>query len=407
MKTYLQIMVCSLVLIGISFFPANAQFLKRLKQTVQDRAQDRADDKASQVTDKAVDSLEGVKGSNSSVQTSTSGQQLNNNSGTPATASDEAPSVKTYQNYDFVPGDKIIFYDNFSDDQDGEFPAHWNLLQGQGVVNKVGNDLAFFLTEGNYAKVSPRMKTPAYLTDPFTVEFDYYIKDPGGYGINLFFKDSAGNEPIITFDGHGDVNTSYLANNFRGNYPGGDPTVNNWHHGAFIFMNGQIKCYIDQYRILVDPSIDFIPVSLEFGGIGSQDAPIIFKNVRVASGGDMNTIRKKFTASKIVTHGIHFGIDRATIEPQSMGTLNMIVSLMKNNPDLKFEVDGHTDNSGDAAHNLALSMQRADAVKAQFISMGIDESRLTTKGFGDTKPIDTNDTPEGLANNRRVEFVKK
>ncbi|HEV2355564.1 MAG TPA: OmpA family protein, partial [Puia sp.] len=66
----------------------------------------------------------------------------------------------------------------------------------------------------------------------------------------------------------------------------------------------------------------------------------------------------------------------------------------------------HTDNSGDAAHNLTLSLQRSGAVKAQLVAMGIDASRLTTKGFGDTKPISDNSTLEGKANNRRVEFVK-
>ena len=181
---------------------------------------------------------------------------------------------------------------------------------------------------------------------------------------------------------------------------------NKWHHMAIACKNHQMKVYVDQNRILVIPDTHGVFTNLVFEGIGETEHPIIFKNVRIASGGQMNMIGKKFTDSKIVTHGINFDIDKASIRPESMGTLNMIVQVMNDNPDMKFEVDGHTDNSGTPAHNLVLSNQRADAVKDQLAKMGIDASRLTAKGLGDTKPVDNNATLEGKANNRRVEFVK-
>jgi outer membrane protein OmpA-like peptidoglycan-associated protein len=133
---------------------------------------------------------------------------------------------------------------------------------------------------------------------------------------------------------------------------------------------------------------------------------MIFTNIKLANGGGMNIIGKKFTDAKIITHGITFDVDKATIKPESMGTLNGIAQVLRENAELKFEVAGHTDNTGGAAHNLTLSQQRANAVKAQLQTLGIDASRLTTKGYGDTKPISDNLTIEGKANNRRVEFVK-
>ncbi len=124
-----------------------------------------------------------------------------------------------------------------------------------------------------------------------------------------------------------------------------DAFDNEWHHVAVVYRKPQMKIYVDQYRVLTVPDAKFVPQSLVFEGIGDQEKPITFRNVRVASGGGMNMVGKKFTDAKIVTHGINFDVDKATLRPESMGTLNQIKAVMASDPTLKFEIDGHTDNS--------------------------------------------------------------
>ena len=82
------------------------------------------------------------------------------------------------------------------------------------------------------------------------------------------------------------------------------------------------------------------------------------------------------------------------------------IRYSEEDPALKFSIEGHTDNQGRKEINQPLSEQRASAVKSWLTGKGISEARLKTKGWGDAKPIDTNDAPEGRANNRRVEFIK-
>jgi outer membrane protein OmpA-like peptidoglycan-associated protein len=330
---------------------------------------------------------------------------------TASAAANSAPAAtptafKVYQNYDFTPGDTIIFADDFTETQDGEFPERWELKSGQAVVNTNNAKPAFYLTDGNYVKVGPRMKTADYLGDQYTIEFDW--TQAHAYGLVVFLE-SAGGEATITL-GQSSVDYSgpgglTLSAQMPASF-GGDDFHDAWHHVAVAVKGTQLKVYVDQYRVLVVPDSGMTAKSLLLGGIGQQDHPLIFTNFRLASGGGMNMIGQKFTDAKIVTHGINFDVDKSTLRPESMGTLNQIKRILTQNPDLRFEIDGHTDNTGAAAHNLALSQQRADAVKTQLVSMGIDAGRLTTKGFGDTKPISSNATPDGKANNRRVEFVR-
>lgn len=318
-----------------------------------------------------------------------------------------AQDLKAYQNYDFVPGDTIVFEDDFKTDQDGEFPAHWKLESGQAVVNKVQGEPAFLLTDGNYAVVVPRVKGDAYLSDPFTIELDFLPKAGGFEKIIVFLRGrQGGDDKEVRLSIGQDVATESLDHDLSGTYKGAT-WDDKWHHIAIAFKGGQMKVYEDQYRSLVVPDVgDFKPATIALGGIGDSNTPLVFKNVRVATGGGMNLIDKLTKDGRIVTHGILFDVNQATIRPQSQGTVSQMVKLMKDNPGLKLEIGGHTDNSGDAAKNTTLSQERADAVKKAMVDQGIDAARLTTKGYGATKPIASNDTPEGKANNRRVEFTK-
>jgi OmpA-OmpF porin, OOP family len=102
--------------------------------------------------------------------------------------------------------------------------------------------------------------------------------------------------------------------------------------------------------------------------------------------------------------GITFDNDKDTIRKPSTPTLDNAVEVLKNNPDIRIKISGHTDNKGGRDHNLDLSRRRAEAVKRYLVEHGIDEGRIQTEGFGPDKPVDTNDTKAGRANNRRIEF---
>ncbi len=103
--------------------------------------------------------------------------------------------------------------------------------------------------------------------------------------------------------------------------------------------------------------------------------------------------------------GIQFESGRDVIKTRSYGILNNVADIMKDNPSYKLIIDGHTDAQGDDQKNQTLSEKRAAAVKKYLVSKGVDESRLTSRGFGESKPKASNDTSKGRAENRRVEFT--
>ncbi len=109
---------------------------------------------------------------------------------------------------------------------------------------------------------------------------------------------------------------------------------------------------------------------------------------------------------RIAVYGINFAVDSDRLEPGAEKIISEVVKLLTLYPDLKIEIQGHTDNTGSAAHNLDLSNRRANTVKDFILLFGVNALQMTSKGYGMTEPVESNDTEEGKAKNRRVELVK-
>lgn len=401
----------AIAITALSFlcFHSNAQFKNILQH-----AKDKATDKANNGVDKVMD--HSGNNTNNSNQTNNSNANNNTQQQTQTASSDQAnttaasnvPTVKSYQNYDFVPGNKIIFESNLADEQVGEIPSQFIVSDGQTDVQVEDGENVIHVPKGSGATFTARMTNENYMPDQFTVEFDFKNEDFGlnhisvDFGNRVYYAQDPAIMPGITFD-NGGVNWTLGDVDYPEGLAANTKQAMQWHHIAIAINKTAGKIYIDQFRVVNVNNLTGKPNNVTFHVDGYENSFV--KNIRIAAGG-IDIYKQVSTDSKIVMHGILFDVDKATLKPESMGSINQIYGLLKKDPSLKFEIDGHTDNSGNADHNMTLSQQRADAVKTQLVSMGVDASRLTTKGFGDTKPMDTNDTPEGKANNRRVEFIK-
>ena len=178
-------------------------------------------------------------------------------------------------------------------------------------------------------------------------------------------------------------------------------------HIAIAYTNGKLKAYMDDTRLLNIPRLDFDPKGLSLYTYHAKNDNMFYvKNVRIAKGG-VKYYDRVMQEGKIIVNGIRFDLNKATLKNESMGAINEIFNLLNDNPDLKLSVEGHTDSQGDDAFNMKLSEERATTVMNKLIEMGISPDRLSAKGWGETMPIANNASPEDMANNRRVEFVKK
>lgn len=335
--------------------------------------------------------------------------------------------LKSYSKFDFIPGEKVIFFEDFSQDAIGDFPALWN-TNGSGEVVTTNLYPGNWLLSKYQAYCAIWTDKLISLPENYTLEFDvittsadnnqnmddYYVtllktknlnsidggSMPGESGFILHVEGYGVPRYRAYYHGKEDEQLDISGNNDEEK---NKQVLNKKYHISIWVQKTRLRLYLNENKVFDLPKA----VSLEkrydrFRVEGS----CLISNIRIAVGApDMRN--KLLTEGKLVTYGIYFDSGKDIVKPESYGTLKEISKVLQENPDVRVKIVGHTDSDGADAANLELSKKRGEAVKNELIkTFGIDAARLESDGLGETKPVAPNDNPANKALNRRVELIK-
>ena len=389
---------------------------KKAVNTAKQKVENRAAKKAGEATDKALDGLEGKDNQKTDTEETVEGT---NKKG----ASDNQKSEKltATSNYDFVAGDKVLLYEDFSQDAVGDFLALWTTNKS-GEINTLsiapGNWLNVNSTEGNWWLLKP-IEFPKN----FIVEFDVVPKKgaPRYAAAVTIYGENSYKEMSDPYNGSTGLiikiaKTDWESHGIKAGNPKvtGSSTINpveeeKVNHVIIWVQNRRVRIYHKGEKVLDMPTNLYEGSKFtRFGFMlyrGASSASYV-SNIKITTASP-DTRSKLLTEGKLVTYGIYFDVNKDVVKAESFGTMKSIADVLKENPDVRIKIVGHTDSDGDNAKNLDLSQRRAKSVMNELVKVfGIDASRMETDGMGETKPIAPNDTPSNKALNRRVEFVK-
>lgn len=310
----------------------------------------------------------------------------------------------------FIPGEKTIFYDDFSDMGPDDAPPHFKVRGAAPELRAAGNIRQLTVTQSR-AVLSPNITA---LPANFTFEAELMC-ETGNNRADIFLKLSSKNKEVFHLAFYTSEPTSDLVATMRAPYSelGRKRFNTKWNEPgklALWLQNGRLRVFFKDEKQLDFNQVELPPidkVEIEHGFLGANAKSIGYRMVRFAeSTPDFSQVIS--SSGRYVTHGILFDTDSDRLKPESAPVIQSIAKGLETNPNLKLLIEGHTDSVGNAAHNMDLSRRRAEAVKSVLVGQfNIDVGRLSTAGLGATKPIDTNDTPQGRAQNRRVELVKQ
>jgi outer membrane protein OmpA-like peptidoglycan-associated protein len=419
---------------------ASAQgFLKRVKQAAQDAAAEAATRKVGEAarsgTEKSVDAATDAAGNRIAGLVGNAGASTPAEAaaakaapakgapakaaGTPAgapanaraageTAPAPRPGEGAWTNYDFVPGNRVLFADDFTAETVGNFPRRLTHKAGAAeVVEWQGK--RWLSSAGQDAFV---INLPEVLPQQFTMEFDLA---GAGNGMVLYFDGRSAPHERGSADGGEHLAFGSDFASLNGPTRAGSSTITGRDTKkevvrARIMADGEyVKVFVNERRVVNVPNAKLGRTKQIYVGMygWSAEAPRMIGDVRIAAGG-----RKLYDAladkGRVATQGILFATGSDAVRPESGPTLKEIAGMLTEHPELKLTIEGHTDDVGDAAANQALSQARAEAVRKALASgYGVDAARLEAKGFGASKPAAPNSTAEGRAANRRVELVRR
>ena len=403
---------------------ADAQIWKKLKEKAEERIEQRTDQALDAVVDRADAAVVCVVTDPECVAAAQEeGKEVrytdeagNDVPPPPAETVASASAVaalndRAWENYDFVPGERVLFYDDFAAERVGNFPRGLEFVSGMmQVVELQGRHWLRVENEGTFA-----IPLPEALPERFTVEFDATLPF---YGLHLYTERRDG------FWSTGDGAYVLLSATDVGLYGAGDQPLTvvspsrALGSGADeeirvrvrLHVDGRyVKLYLDEKRVANVPAMELARsdrLYFDVRAASETGTPIVLTDFAVNAGG-----RPMYEAlmadGRVATRGILFDTGADRIRPESTPTLREIGGMLRDHPELRLRIEGHTDDTGDDAANLRLSAARAAAVKAFLVDgFGIAADRLVTEGLGETRPAVSNGTPEGRQQNRRVELVK-